>query len=271
VGSTATDALSASRTNMRDLLHTRRTILGGLVGVSAVLVSGCESREPSANVAIVGSSPSGVPFSFIDPWTNELAGSMIDTVLAVAEQAMMSIELRVTPFSALLPSLLAHKIDVIAAAMLRTAEREKVVAFSEPVFSYSGGLVVADPNTARYPNLAALRHLRVGAQVGTRFVDQVTAAGIEHILTYDNLSDMLRDLRHGRIDAAYGDAPILAYQLRVGGRRGMRLVRDFEAPAQEDLCFVVRKLDPLLPRINEAIERLKPVQIPAIVRRWGLA
>lgn len=252
-------------------IRTRRTVLGGLAGITAALLTGCEQREPSAGVAIVGSSPTGVPFSFIDPWTNELAGSMIDTVRAVAEQASIPIELRVTPFSALLPSLLAHKIDIVAAAMLRTPERERVVAFSDPVFAYSGGLVVTEADPRRYPQLDSLRGMRVGAQIGTRFVDQLQDARIEHVLTYDNLSDMLRDLRHGRIDAAYGDAPILAYQLRVGGRRGLRLVEELSAPAREELCFVVRKQDPSLARINRAIALLRESRIPSIVRHWGLA
>jgi polar amino acid transport system substrate-binding protein len=256
---------------MPDSLRTRRALLAGLVGLPALLLTGCESRERLANVAIVGSSPSGVPFSFIDPWTNELAGSMIDTVRAVAESAAMPVELRVLPFPALLPSLLARKIDIIAAAMLRTVERERVVAFSDPVFAYSGGLVVAESNQARYANLESLRGLRVGAQIGTRFVDQVNAAGIEQVRTYENLTDMVRDLRHRRIDAVYGDEPILAYQLKVGGKRGVRLVPDFVAPAREELCFILRKSDPLLPRINQAIGRLKHSRIPSIVQHWGLA
>jgi polar amino acid transport system substrate-binding protein len=256
---------------MSGLLQTRRAILAGLAGLPALLLAGCERRERPAHGAIVGSSPSGVPFSFIDPWTNELAGSMIDTVRAVAESAAMPVELRVIPFAALLPSLLAQKIDIIAAAMLRTAERERVVAFSDPVFAYSGGLVVSESNRSGYANLTSLRGLRVGAQIGTRFVDQVKAAGIEQIRTYENLTDMVRDLRHRRIDAAYGDEPILAYQLRVGGKRGVRLVPEFVAPAQEELCFILRKNDPLLPGINQAIGRLKHSRIPSIVQHWGLA
>lgn len=245
----------------------RRELLACCFGI---LLGGCESQQRAAGTIIVGSSPTGVPFSFVDPWTNQLTGSMIDTVRAVAERTELPIELRTTPFSALIPSLLARKIDMIAAAMLRTREREKIVAFTDPVFAYSGGLVVSESDAHRYSSLGELRQLRVGAQVGTRFVDQVKAAGIEHVLTYDNLSDMLRDLSHGRIDAAYGDAPILAYQLRVGPRRRVRMVQEFVAPAQEELCFVLRPGDALLPRVNAAIAALRQSRIPAIVHQWGL-
>lgn len=248
-------------------MFSRRNVVAALL---AGAVAACEARKNDSGTVVVGSSATGVPFSFIDPWSNELTGSMVDTARAVARKADVPIELRVTPFSALIPSLLARKIDIIAAAMLRTREREKVVAFSEPVFAYSGGLVVPKSDSHEYPDLESLRRLRVGAQVGTRFIEQVNAAGVERVLTYDNLSDMLRDLGHGRIDAAYGDEPILAYQLKMGARPKLRLVRGFTAPAREELCFVFRQGDALIPRFNQAIEALSPSAIPAIVHHWGL-
>ena len=55
--------------------------------------------------------------------------------------------------------------------------------------------------------------MTVGVQVGTRFFEQLQAAGAKQVKTYDNLMDMLRDLSADRIGAAYGDEPILAYEL----------------------------------------------------------
>lgn len=237
---------------------------------AALAFAGCERRSVAPGTVIVGSSPTGVPFSFIDPWTVELTGALVDTIHVVAKQAALPIDLRVTPFSALIPSLLAHKIDLIAAAMLHTPERERVVAFTDRVFVYGGGLAVLANDTRHFRNLESLRDLRVGGQVGTRFIDQLRAAGIERIRTYDNLSDMTRDVLHGRIDAAYGDKPILAYQLRVGARPGLRLVTEFEAPAREELCFVLRHGDPLIARLNSAIGVLRP-QLGAIFQHWGLS
>lgn len=241
-----------------------------LTALAGAALFGCESaRDP--NTVVVGSSATGIPFSFIDPWTNELTGSLVDTARAVAKEAGIAIDLRVTPFAALIPSLRARKIDMIAAAMLRTPAREKIVAFSDPVYEYSGGLVVPKSDPREYANLEALRDLRVGAQVGTRFVEQANAAGIGRVLTYDSIADMLRDLGFGRIDAVYGDEPILAYQLRTGTRPRLRMAHGFAAPGREKLCFVFRQGDPLIPRVNAAIAALRPAAIPQIVHRWGLA
>lgn len=249
----------------------RRAVMAGIAALAAGLALGaCQRQDRRPGEIIVGSSATGVPFSFIDPWTNELTGSMVDTARAIAGAIGLVADLRIVPFSALIPSLTAGKIDMIAAAILRTPERAGIVAFSDPVYAYGGGLVVPASDPTPWPDLAALRGKRVGAQVGTRFIDQVREAGVRDVPTYDNLSDMLRDLGHGRIDAAYGDEPILRYQLRTGARKGLRLVAEFRAPAKEELCLVLRKGDPLLPRINAAIAVLQRDAIPAIVKQWGL-
>lgn len=247
----------------------RRALLAGLVAAS---LAGC--AEPSTVRArgglIVGSTATGVPFSFLDMRTNSLTGAMVDIARAVAAQVGMPVDLQVTPFSALIPSLTAGKIDMIAAAMLRTPAREEVVAFSRPVYAYGGAIVV--PVGAPSPRtLADLSGRRVGAQVGTRFVDQLTAAGVADLRTYDSLADILRDLRLGRLDAAYGDEPILRYYLRVTKVKTIRLAADYRAPGLEDVCLVVRKDAPqLLARLDAAIDRIKATQIAAIIRTWGL-
>lgn len=252
---------------MNDEAPNRRDIL--LLPMMLAL-AGCSRHVRQPGEIVIGSSPTGVPYSFVDPWTNAFTGAMIDTVKAVTGALRLKPDFAITPFSALVPSLVGRKIDMIAAAMLRTPEREKIVAFSDPVFPYPAGLIVPRADGRAYRDLTALRGLRVGAQVGTRFVDQLHEAGVEQVKTYDALADILRDVSFGRLDAGYGDEPVLRYQLRVGPKRDAKLVPGFRAPALEQLCLVMRKGDPLLPRVNRAIAALKANEIPAIKRRWNL-
>jgi polar amino acid transport system substrate-binding protein len=247
---------------------TRRRVLASVLATTAV--AGCARSARRPGEMIVGSSPTGVPFSFVDPWTNELAGSMIDAARAVIQGMDLEPRFQAVPFAALIPSLTVGRIDMIAAAMLRTPEREQVAAFSEPVLPYPAGLVVRSGDRNRYPDLSALRQQRVGVQVGTRFVEQLQAAGITRILTYDGLADILREIHFGRIDAGYGDEPILRYQLRVGPRRDARLVEEFRAPTLEYLCFVLRRGDPVIPRLNAEIRRERTSLARDIASRWHL-
>lgn len=240
-----------------------------LAGLAACVgLGGCEPSRAAGSLRI-GSSPTGVPFSYVDPATNRLTGLMIDMAIAVTGAAGMPADTAITPFSALISSLLTRRIDMIAAAMLRTPDREKIVAFSEPLYRYGGGLVVRGDGGS-FRDLAAIRDLRVGAQVGTRFTDQLREAGVRNVATYESLSDVLRDLDHGRLDAGYGDEPVLAYQLRVRPREKLRLAREFASPGQEELCLIMRRGDPALARVNAAIEQLRLTRLPQIRRDWNL-
>lgn len=238
--------------------------------IAALPLAGCTRAARAPDELWVGSSPTGVPFSYVDPATNELTGAMIDIARAVLRDLGLVGDYRTVPFAALIPSLTTRRIDLIAAAMQRTPERADIVDFSTPVFSYGGGLVVRKEDRRAYPALSAVRHMRLGAQVGTRFVDQLRSAGVQRVSTYDGLGEIVRDLANGRIDAGYGDAPILRYQLRVGPQRPVRFVEEFRPPFEEDLCLIVEKGNPLLPRLDGAIARLKAAEIPAILHHWEL-
>lgn len=45
---------------------------------------------------------------------------------------------------------------------------------------------------------------------------------------------------------------------------------EFIPPVEEDLCLIVAKGDPRLPRLDEAIAHLKTAEIPAILKHWEL-
>lgn len=249
---------------------TRRNLMA-MTGAGLAL-SACGGKSGGAPGAlVVGSTATGAPFSFLDIKTNKLTGAMIDIAHAVAAKAALQIKVETTTFAALVPSLTARKIDIVAAGILRTPEREKVVAFTDPVYAYGGGVIVAQNQTRSIRALSDLKGLAVGAQVGTRFVEQLAQAGVTEVKTYDNLGDILQDLGNGRIAAGYGDAPILAHRLRTTPNPALRLVSDFQPPSHEDVCLLVRKDDPaLLAKLNTAIGQIKATEIAAILAKWSL-
>lgn len=251
----------------------RRKMLAGAVSVIGMSAVACapENDVRAAGGRIVGATATGVPFSFLDMRTTDLTGAMVDIVKAVAAEAGFPVELQVTAFAALIPSLQARKIDIISAAMLRTPAREAVAAFSSPVYAYGGAIVVPAATVTAHRTLAALRGLRVGAQVGTRFVEQLSEVGVAGVRTYDTLTDCLRDLRLGRLDAAYGDEPIIRYYLRVTGTPEIRIDESYQAPVREEVCLVMRKTDrELLAQVNAAIARIQSTTIASIIAKWGL-
>src|ERR1044072_3274762 len=110
------------------------------VVVAAVLANVTGSHAQS--VLKVGSTPTGIPFTFLDTKTNTIQGIMVDLVTEIGKDAGFNVQIEPMQFSALIPSLTSSKIDIIAAAMFITPPRKEVVDFSDPIYTYSEGLVV---------------------------------------------------------------------------------------------------------------------------------
>src|SRR5215475_6288184 len=221
----------------------------------------------------VGSTPTGVPFTFLDVKTNTIQGAMVDLITAIGEDAGFKVNVQATPFSALIPSLTSNKIDIISAAMLITPQRKEVIDFSDPVFPYPEGMVVSATDNTPYKGLADLKGATVGAQVGTVYVDFLKKNGeFAEVKVYDSLADILRDVGLGRIKAGFGDAPILKYQISQNPDFKAKLVATYEPKMAGSVGIGVRKADTeLLKKINASLAKLKGSgTLDKILVKWNL-
>jgi polar amino acid transport system substrate-binding protein len=240
----------------------------GIVAAIAATVIGTAAMAQGPTYR-VGSTPSGVPFTFLDVKTNQIDGVMVDIIKAIGTAEGFTPQVEATQWSALIPSLTSNKIDIIAAAMYATAERAKVVAFSDPVYTYGEGLFVKSDDPGTY---ASLDGKTVGAQVGTAYVAPLQAhAGIKEVKVYDTIADIMRDVSLGRIDAGFGDRPIVAYQLSQGAAP-VRLVTEYESQVTGDVSIAVRQSDTdLLATINAGLAKIRESgELDKIVEKWGI-
>ncbi len=239
--------------------------------LAAVAYSGlCCAQMPTYNV---GSTPTGVPFTFLDVKTNTIQGAMVDLITAIGDDAGFKVVIQATPFSALIPSLTSNKIDIISAAMLITAPRKEVIAFSDPVFPYPEGMVVNSDDNTPYKSFAELKGQVVGAQVGTVYIDFLKKNGeFAEVKVYDSLADILRDVSLGRIKAGFGDAPILKYQLAQNPDFKAKLVPTYEPKMAGSVGIGVRRTDTeLLQKINASLAKLQANgTLDRILVKWNL-
>jgi polar amino acid transport system substrate-binding protein len=245
----------------------RRLVLG-----AGLLLFGCSAGDEKT-AYLVGASSSGVPFTFLDVESSSPKGIMVDIVRAVGEDAGFATEVTVLPFNALIPSLTSGRIRLIAAAMVITEARRKIVDFSDPVYSYGEALIVKTSDATEYKNLDELKGKVVGAQVGTVYIDALQASGLfPEVKVYDSIADILRDVSVGRIEAGFGDHPIVTYQIGLGTHPDVRLVSSYEPRIVGSIGIGVRKEDgELLARINESLARLKANgTIDRILAGWKL-
>jgi polar amino acid transport system substrate-binding protein len=230
-------------------------------------------QTSAQQVLKVGSTPTGVPFTFLDTKSNQIQGVMVDLITEVGKDAGFAVEVEPMQFSALIASLTANKIDLISAAMFITPARKEVIDFSDPIYTYGEGLLVPKSDTREYKSQQDLKGEVVGAQVGTAFVDALKKSGLfAEVKAYDTIPDILRDVNTGRLKAGFADYPILAYNLKQGAFPDARIVESYVPTVIGSVGIGVRKGDAeLLGKINTSLAKLKANgTVEKILAKWGL-
>jgi polar amino acid transport system substrate-binding protein len=240
---------------------------------AAALVLTAAAPGSAQPVLKVGSTPTGVPFTFLDTKTNSIQGVMVDLVTEIGKDAGFVVQVEPMQFSTLIASLTSNKIDIISAAMFATAARKEVIDFSDPVYTYGEGLLVSKTDMKNYATPEDLKGEVVGAQVGTAFVDALKKTGLfAEVKAYDTIPDILRDVNAGRLKAGFADYPILAYNLKQGGFPEVRLVDSYKPATVGTVAIGIRKGDQdLLAKINASLAKLRASgTVDKILDKWGL-
>jgi len=219
----------------------------------------------------VGSTPTGIPFTFLDTKTNTIQGVMVDIITEVGKRAGFAVQVEPMQFSTLIAGLTAGKIDLISAAMYITPPRKEQIDFSDPIYTYGEGLLVPKADTKNYVTFDDMKGMTVGAQVGTAYVEPLKKVFGE-VKIYDTIPDILRDVNAGRIQAGFADLPIVAYNLQLGNFPETRLVRSYKSTITGSIGIGIAKgKDEQLKKINAALAAMKADgAITAILKKWGL-
>ena len=241
--------------------------------VAALLGFGLVSQSAAQQVVRVASTPTGIPFTFLDTKTNEISGIMVDIMKAIGKDQGFGVEITPMTFSTLIAALQANKADVIAAAMYVTPPRQEVVDFSDSIITYGEGVFVSAKDPKDYRSMEDLKGEIVGVQIGTAYVKPLTDSGLyKEIKVYDTIPDIIRDVNIGRIKAGFADYPIVAYQIAQGGYPETRLAKNYKPVLPGSVGIAVKKGDKaMLDKINASLRKFKADgTIEKILARWGL-
>lgn len=244
-----------------------------LKSLAATLSFALVSAYAQQPVIKVGATPTAVPFNFLNVKTNALEGVMIDVARAVSKELDVTPDISGIPFATLIPSLQTKKIDMISSAFAKTPARAAAVDFSEIVLTYKEALLVPVNDTKAYRNYDDLKGKVVGVQMGTSYVEPLKAVqGFKELKMYDTMADLVRDIGLGRVDAGFGDGPVVAYQVRTSASKQVRLVDTYQSLLATDIALAVRKGDTeMLARLNAAVTKIKQNGVLAdILKKWGV-
>lgn len=249
-------------------MNRRTSLLACLALALGVAVS-----PANADALKVGSTPTGVPFTFLDTKTNTIQGVMVDIMAEVAKETGDTVTIEPLAFSALIASLTSGKIDVISAAMFATATRKEVIDFTDTVYGYGEGLIVGKDDPKDYKSFDDLKGEVVGVQGGTAFYDALKKAGVfSEVKVYDTIADIARDVGAGRIKAGFADYPIAAYHIAKGTFPGVRAATNYVPVVKGEIAIGLKKGDDARrAKFNAAIAKIKADgRLAAILKKWGL-
>lgn len=190
----------------------RRTYLK-LTGASgvAVLTAGCLSDlTGGGSEEIVPGTAVGFPPFEIRNDDDEIDGFDIELLEAIVAETDYELgEWQNFDFKSLVPSLTSDEIDVIAAAMTITEDREETISFTDPYYSADQGVLVRSGGNFQPSSIEDLEGRTLGAQKGTTgesvVKDEVEDADDRG---YDSYVLAVEDLQNDNLDAVVLDQPV---------------------------------------------------------------
>ena len=183
----------------------RLAILMWLVLLSTVHAETLEQVKKEG-VLVVGVRNSMRPFGFVDKTKMELVGYDIDFARAIAGKLGVKLQLKSSD-APLIPLLRQRKIDLIAGAMTRTAERMEQCDFSLTYFVTGQTFLV---KKGAVKTLADLAGKKIGTgQNSTSQGNLKKALPNSTIVTFMNYMEAFRALGLGSISAVSTDETIL--------------------------------------------------------------
>jgi polar amino acid transport system substrate-binding protein len=188
-------------------------------------------------------------------------GSDIEIGNAIAAQMGVKASFQNTGFDGIIPALLGKKCDAVISGMNDTPARRKQVDFTD-YLSVGQSFMVKKGNPEKITSIAGNAGKTVSVEVGTTNADFLIAqskllvkAGKKPITvkTFPKDTDAANALATGKVDAYFGDAPVVAYYV---GKSPSQFEFGGKAVNPISVGIATRKGDQLTAAMKKAVANL---------------
>jgi ABC-type amino acid transport substrate-binding protein len=147
------------------------------------------------------------PFGFLDD-KNEPAGFDLDIVRNIGEKLGLKIEFVKVTSPTRVPLLVSGNVDIVAASMTHTRERDKAIDFS--ITYYTGGQSLMVASDSKVAGVKDLDGKEVAVQQGTTLEKNIAAAAPKAKITaFKDYNSAWLALAQGRVEALTGSLNVL--------------------------------------------------------------
>ncbi|MEG0922431.1 MAG: ABC transporter substrate-binding protein [Comamonas sp.] len=206
---------------------------------------------------VIGVLGTAEPYSFIDPKTRELVGYEVDLGKEVAKHLGVKPVFKQLAVAARIPELQQGHVDVLAAALAKTPEREGQIDFSLPTF-ITGQKVLVKGGGA----ISALKQLEgkrvVTVKGGTQEANIKKAVPGVQVITFDQAPQAFQALQQGKGAGYVDDEAALLDAIAKAGESGKGLALLPERVSTTVVAIGVKKNETTLKTaVNEALTKLE--------------
>lgn len=208
-----------------------------------------EEKTAEGGSLVVGTNATFPPYEYYEG--DEIVGIDVEIAQAIGEKLGMEVTVEDMEFDALIPALASNKVDIVAAGMTVTPEREKSVNFTDTYATAAQVIIVKKGS-----DIASSEDLEgkiLGVQLGT--TGDGLASGIKgaQVERFNKYFEAIQSVLQGKIDAVVIDsAPAKAF-----AEKDENLVILDEALSSEDYAMAINKDNTeLLDKVNAAIAEL---------------
>lgn len=247
------------------ILRTALSLIALLAMAStAALAQGTLAKIKERGKLLAGVKLDTPPFGSLDD-KNEPAGFDIDLVRKIAARIGVPVELVKVTSATRIPLLVSGNVDLVAASMTHTRERDKAIDFS--ITYYTGGQSLMVPKASTVTGIKDLGGKQVAVQQGTTLEKNIAAAApAAKIVAFRDYNAAWLALAQGRADAFTGSLNVLQGFLK--DNPNFKIVGDLFSV--EPFGVGVRQGDSeLRDEINFAIQDLwTSGEYAALYRKW---
>jgi ABC-type amino acid transport substrate-binding protein len=235
----------------------------GLVAIVAA-AGGCASvasaptQQPSPRQSrplVVGMAADSPPFAFRRE--DQLVGLEVDLARRVGDVLKSTVDVQTMRWDALVPALLAGRIDVIMSGMTITALREVRVAFTDPYLQSGLLALMRRADQSQFSSPAAIKQTTrpIGVVKNTTSETWATQnCPVANVLFYPTIGDAVTELGQRKLVVVIGDAPIVVWM----ASRTSELVVLQKMLDREQIGWATRREDSgLRQALNDALARMK--------------
>ena len=208
-----------------------------------------EEKTAEGGTLIMGTNATFPPYEYYEG--DEIVGIDVEIAQAIGEKLGMEVTVEDMEFDALIPALASNKVDIVAAGMTVTPERQESVNFTDTYETAAQVIIVKQGS-----DIASSEDLNgkiLGVQMGTTgdsLASEIEGAQVERFNKY---FEAIQSVLQGKIDAVIIDsAPAKAF-----AEKDENLVILDEALSSEDYAMAINKDNTeLLDKVNAAIAEL---------------